>query len=182
MMNDDFNDYFENDEVVEAPQPHVETEQEREDREIAEATIERRHNSVRLLLIALIVLLAGFLCWWVWARYFHPHTQGMERGYVMQVVSEGTLLKTFEGKLLSQRYVADTIVYESNFLFTIRDDSVAMQAKRYEGTGQRVVVTYEQYSGNLPWRGNSTTVVTSLAPDTVPIDTTRIASRRPYIP
>ena len=167
---------------MEAPQPHVETEQEREDREIAEATIERRHNSVRLLLIALIVLLAGFLCWWVWARYFHPHTQGMERGYVMQVVSEGTLLKTFEGKLLSQRYVADTIVYESNFLFTIRDDSVAMQAKRYEGTGQRVVVTYEQYSGNLPWRGNSTTVVTSLAPDTVPIDTTRIASRRPYIP
>ena len=47
MMNDDFNDYFENDEVVEAPQPHVETEQEREDREIAEATIERHGTWLR---------------------------------------------------------------------------------------------------------------------------------------
>ena len=182
-MNDDFNDYFENDQVVESPKPHVETEQEREDREIAEATIERRHNTVRLLLVALIIMLAMFLCWWVWARYFHPHTTGQERGYVMQVTSEGTLVKTFEGKLMSERYVTDTIVYESNFVFTISDDSVAMQAKRFEGTGFRVVVTYETYSGNLPWRGNNTTVVTAIAPDTMPtIDTTHVAVRRPYIP
>lgn len=180
-MNDDFNDYFENDQVVEAPQPHVETPQEREDREIAEATIERRHNTMRLLLVACIALLALFLCWWVWARYFHPSVEGHERGYVMQVVSEGALIKSFEGKLMSERYVADTIVYEANFIFTISNDSIATKAKAYEGTGQRVIVTYETYRGNLPWRGNSTTIVTDICPDTtVTADTTRLTTRRPY--
>lgn len=180
-MNDDFNDYFENDQVVETPAPHVETPQEREDREIAEATIERRHNTMRLLLITIIALLAMFLCWWVWARYFHPAVEGHERGYVMQVVSEGTLIKSFEGKIMSERYVTDTIVYQSNFIFTIKDDSIAIRAKEFEGTGKRVIVTYETYKGNLPWRGNSTTVVTDIALDTTAtIDTTHLTTRRPY--
>lgn len=180
-MNDDFNDYFEHDQEDEVQQPHIETAQEREDREIAEATIERRHNTLRLLLLAIIALLVLFLCWWVWARYFHPQTEGQERGYVMQITSEGTLLKTFEGKILSERYVADTIVYEANFIFTIRDDSIATIAKSFEGTGQRVLVTYETYRGNLPWRGNSTTIVTDIRRDTtITTDTTHLTTRRPY--
>lgn len=180
-MNDDFNDYFEHDLEDEVKQPHVETPQEREDREIAEATIERRHNTLRLLLLVIIALLALFLCWWVWARYFHPQVEGQERGYVMQITSEGTLVKTFEGKFLSERYVTDSIVYEANFIFTIRDDSVATRAKAFEGTGQRVLVTYETYRGNLPWRGNSNNIVTDIRPDTTAtIDTTHLTTRRPY--
>lgn len=180
-MNDDFNDYFEADQTEEIAQPHIETEQEREDREIAEATIERRHNTLRLLMLAIIFLMALFLCWWVWARYFHPQTEGQERGYVMQIVSDGALVKTFEGKMITERYVTDTIVYESNFIFTIREDSIAKKAKSFEGTGQRVIVYYKNYRGNMPWRGNSTTIVTDICPDTtVTIDTTHLTTRRPY--
>lgn len=180
-MNDDFNDYFENDQVEEAQQEHVETPQEREDREIAEATIERRHNTLRLLLMSIIALLAMFICWWIWARYFHPQTEGQERGYIMQVVSDGALVKTFEGKMMSERYVTDTIVYEANFVFTIQNDSIATLAKEFEGTGKRVIVYYHTYRGNLPWRGNTTTIVTDVKLDsTATIDTTRLTARRPY--
>ena len=180
-MDDNFNDYFEKDAEVEKPAEHVETPQEREDREIAEATIERRHNTVRMVLVTLIVLLALFLLWWVWQRYYHPVEQGQERGYIMQVTIEGSLKKTFEGQMMSQRFVTDTIVYESDFRFTIKEDSVAAKAMRLQGSGHRVVVDYEQYKGHLPWNGNSNIIVTDVALDSAfSLDTTRISQRRPY--
>ena len=180
-MDDNFNDYFEKDQVEEAPQPHVETAQEREDRELAEATIERRHDTLRLMIMSAIILLTLLLCWWVWARYFHPSVEGQERGYIMQVTSEGALLKTIEGKMLSVRMVEDTLAYEADFRFTIPDDSIAAKAKQFEGTGKRVVLTYEQYDGTLPWRGSTGTIVTDIAPDSAVIDTSRIAQHRHYI-
>ena len=181
-MNDNFNDYFEKDQVEEVPQPHVETPEEREDRELAEATIERRHDTLRLLLLSAIIIMAMLLCWWVWARYFHPCKQAQERGYIMQVASEGALLKTVEGKMLSVRMVEDTIAREADFCFTLRDGSLIHTAKQFEGTGQRVIVDYDQYRGILPWRGNSHFIVTDIAPDSLPIDTTLITEHRRYIP
>ncbi len=181
-MDDNFNDYFEKDQVEETPQPHVETPQERQDRELAEATIERRHDTLRLMLMAAIILMALLLCWWVWARYFHPSVEGRERGYIMQVTSEGSLLKTIEGKMLSQRLVDDTIAYEADVRFTIRDDSLVAKVKQYEGTGQRVVLYYKHYDGTLPWRGSSNIIATDIVPDSLDVDTTRIAHHRRYIP
>ena len=181
-MDDNFNDYFVKDKEEEVPQPHVETPQEREDRELAEATIERRHNTLRILLVSAIILLTALLCWWFWSTFFHPYAEGQERGYIMQVTSEGSLLKTIEGKMLTQRFIEDTLALESDFRFSIRDDSVAKQAKQYEGTGQLVMVTYKIYHARLPWRGNSPTIVTTIAPDTLRIDTTHIAARRDFIP
>ena len=55
-MDDNFDDYFMTDNEANEPAPHVETPQEREDREIEESTIRRRHNSLRIVLLALIVL------------------------------------------------------------------------------------------------------------------------------
>lgn len=179
-MDDNFNDYFEKDAEVEKPAEHVETPQEREDREIAESTIERRHNTLRLVLIALIALMAFFLLWWVWQRYYHPIAEGQERGYIMTVKTEG-MLKTFEGEMMSQRFVTDSIVCESDFIFTIIDDSVAINAIRLQGSGKRLIVSYKQYKGRLPWRGNTKTIVTDVAIDsTFDLDTTHIAYRWPY--
>ncbi len=181
-MDDNFNDYFEKDQEEEVPQPHIETPQEREDRELAEATIERRHDTLRILLMSAIALLVLLLCWWGWSRFFHPYAEGQERGYITQITSEGSLLKTIEGKMLSQRFVEDTLVLESDFLFSIHNDSVAKAAKQYEGTGQLVMVTYKQYHARLPWRGNSATIVTCVTADTLNIDTTHIAARRNFVP
>ena len=79
-MDDNFNDYFEKDAEVEKPTEHVETPQEREDREIAESTIERRHSTLRLVLMGVVAVLALTLLWWVWSSFFHPYSEGTERG------------------------------------------------------------------------------------------------------
>ena len=65
-MDDNFNDYFDGDAPDELPEVHHETEQEREEREIKEATIERRGNSIKVTLVLIIAAMAFFLGWWLW--------------------------------------------------------------------------------------------------------------------
>ena len=49
-MDDNFDDYFTDNAPEEEQQSHQETEQEREEREIKEATIERRGNTLKVIL------------------------------------------------------------------------------------------------------------------------------------
>ena len=168
-MNDNFEDYFMDDEekVEEVNQPHQETPQEREEREIKEATIERRGNSVKLLLALIIIAMALFLGWWIWQYYFHPYRVSQEKGWIMKVSNEGAVFKTFEGEMISDKYIEDTLVaLHSDFKFSIPDDSLARDAMRLAGEGKRVVLSYDEYKGSVLWRGNSRHVVTKIEFDT----------------
>ncbi len=169
LLDDNFNDYFEQpQEEKPAKEPQVETAEEREEREIKEATIERRYNRVKWaigIFVTLAVLLAIF---WCWQRYFHPYIEGEECGYVETVTNQGTLFKTYEGKMMTEKMLPDTVRrYYSDFLFTIRDDSVARNVMRAAGTGRRVRLSYEEYKGRLPWRGETPRVVTAIEYDTI---------------
>jgi hypothetical protein len=166
-MDDNFNDYFTEDAPEEQPQVHQETEQEREEREIKEATIERRGSSVKILLVLIIVAMALFLGWWMWQYYFHPYRVSQEKGWIMNVSNEGTVFKTFEGEMISEGYIEDTLVaMHSDFKFSIPTDSLARDAMRLAGEGKRVVLTYDEYKGTVMWRGNSHNVVTRIELDT----------------
>ncbi len=167
-MDDNFDDYF-TEEILpeEQQQPHQETENEREEREIKEATIERRGNTVKLVLALIIVAMALFLGWWMWQHYFHPYRISQEKGWIMKVGNEGTLFKTFEGEMISENYIQEDIgVMKSDFHFSIPTDSLARTAMRFAGDGKRVVLTYNEYKGTVLWRGNSRHVVVSIEPDT----------------
>ena len=165
-MDDNFNDYFTEEAPEELPEVRQETEQEREEREIKEATIERRGNSLKLLLVLLIVAMALFLGWWMWQRYFHPYRVSQEKGWIMKVGNEGTLFKTFEGEMISEGYIEDTLVAMHNdFTFSIANDSLARDAMRWSQNGKRVVLTYNEYKGTVMWRGNSRNVVTKIEAD-----------------
>jgi hypothetical protein len=167
-MDDNFNDYFTDENVPEEqPQVHQETEQEREEREIKEATIERRGNSVKMLLALIIIAMALFLGWWMWQHYFHPYRISQEKGWVMKVSNEGTIFKTYEGEMISEGYIEDTLAaMHSDFKFSIPSDSLARDAMRWAGDGKRIVLTYKEYKGTVLWRGNSKHVVTKIEPDT----------------
>ena len=166
-MDDNFDDYFTGDAPEEQPQVHHETEQEREEREIKEATIERRGNSIKVMLVLIIAAMAFFLGWWMWQHYFHPYRQSQEKGWIMKVSNEGTLFKTFEGEMISEGYVEDTLVaMHSDFTFSIPSDTLARYAMRWAQDGGRVVLTYNEYKGKVLWRGNSKHVVTKIEPDT----------------
>ena len=167
-MDDNFDDYFENTPEEEQPQSHVETESEREDREIKEATIERRGYSVKIVLALIILAMALFLGWWVWQYYFHPYRVSQEKGWIMRVSNEGTVFKTFEGEMISESYIEDTLIaMKSDFLFSIPNDSLAREAMHWAGDGSRVILTYEEYKGGIMWRGNSKQVVTAIERDSM---------------
>ena len=86
-MDDNFDDHFIDPHEPEAePQPHVETAQEREEREIREATIERRGSTLKILLALVVVAMVMFLAWWVWQYYFHPYRISQEKGWIMKVM------------------------------------------------------------------------------------------------
>lgn len=167
-MDDNFNDYFTDENVPEEqPQVHQETEQEREEREIKEATIERRGASVKMLLALIILAMVMFLGWWVWQYYFHPYRVSQEKGWIMKVSNEGTIFKTLEGEMISDKYVDDTLLaMHSNFKFSIPTDSLARDAMRWAGDGKRIVLSYNEYKGSVLWRGNSRVVITKIELDT----------------
>ena len=165
-MDDNFNDYFTDDAPEEQPQVHQETEQEREEREIKEATIERRGNSIKLLLVLIIAAMAFFLGWWVYQYYFHPYRMSQEKGWIMKVSNEGTVFKTVEGEMISEGYIEDTLAaMHSDFKFSIPSDSLAREAMRWAGNGKRIILSYNEYKGKVLWRGNSRHVVTNIEPD-----------------
>jgi hypothetical protein len=169
-MDDNFNDYFEEEGVPEE-KPQVETPEQREEREIKEATIERRHNKMRITLLSIIAFIVLVVVGWVWLRYFHSFRESQETGRIMEVANEGTIFKTYEGKMISEKYIADTIhVYQSDFDFTIDDDSVARQLMKLSGTGRKVTLSYREYHGTLPWRGNTSKIVTKVEEDTVGVN------------
>ena len=63
-MDDNFDDYFiEPHEPEPEQEPHQETAQEREEREIKEATIERRGSTLKILLVMIICGMTLFLAW-----------------------------------------------------------------------------------------------------------------------
>ena len=177
-MDDNFNDYFTDDNMPEElPQVHQETEQEREEREIKESTIERRGNTVKVMLALIIVAMLLFLGWWMWQHYFHSYRTSQEKGWIMKVSNEGTLFKTYEGAMISVGYIEDTIAaMHTDVAFSIPTDSLARDAMRWSQNGQRVVLTYNEYKGKVIWRGNSRIVVTKIEPDTI------LVKSNPYQP
>ncbi len=175
LMDDNFNDYFEPENVPD-DKPKEETPEQREEREIKESTIDRtRGFKRRMFLWCLVAVLFGFLFYTVWSRYFHPYkTDCQERGVIMDVANEGTLVKTYECSMISERYISDTVhIYNSNFDFTIKNDSLAREANALKGTGRRVTVYYYEYKGRVPWRGETKRFATRIVPDgSAPVDTT----------
>ncbi len=168
-MDDNFDDHFTevHDPDEQAP-VHYETEQEREEREIKEATIERRGNSVKMMLMLIILAMVLFLGWWVWQYYFHPYRVSQEKGWIMKVSNEGSLFKTFEGEMVSEGYVDESIpAITTNFKFSIPNDTLAREAMRWSQDGKRIILTYNEYKGNVAWRGNSRNVVTKIELDSL---------------
>ncbi len=170
LLDDNFNDYFEQPkEEPAADKPQEETPEQREEREIKEATIERRYNRVKWAIGIFVTLMTLLLVFWLWQRYFHPYIEGEECGYVETVTNQGMLFKTYEGKMMSEKILPDTVRrYYSDFLFTIQDDSVARRVMRNAGTGKRVRLSYVEYKGRLPWRGETKRIVTAVELDTIP--------------
>ncbi len=141
-----------------------ETPEEKEDREIAEDTIVRGYNRMRAILYSIAAVIFISLCTWLWLRYFSPYTtEATETGCIMELKCQGLLFKTYEGTMLSKKYISrpeDWFTYD--FPFSIDDDSIAQQVMQLKGTGKLVTLHYEEYQGTVFWRGNSHRIIKSV--------------------
>ncbi len=168
FLNDDFDDDFMNKEPQAPKQPKQPTQEElqaqRDEQELRDTVIERRPDRLRIMLVCLAVVAVVSATAWLWLRYFHPCKVGQERGVIMEMSASGHL-KTYEGKMMSERLIDSTHVYQTDFLFSTTNDSVAKLASRLAGTGHRVTVYYEEFKGRRLWRGETNRFVTAIVPD-----------------
>lgn len=161
-MKEDKIDFFDGEDIDENQQPQ-ETAEQKENREIADNTIERGGNRFKRIMWGVGAAIVLFIIIWMWLRYFHPSTSMAQRhGYVMEVKCVGTFFKTFEGQMISEEMVADTTkIYQRDFSFSVTNDSIAKSLMSLQGSGKKIVLTYKEYQGTLPWRGSTGRIVTS---------------------
>ena len=125
MAKGEYNDYFDEDSdssPAEEQEPQKEeTAEEIEAREIEGQTIGKRNGSkLRRAIAALVAVAAAAVAVWIAVVFWLPYvTEARKRGAIVDVRQEGLIFKTFEGLMVTDERLADTIhVYERDFLAT----------------------------------------------------------------
>jgi hypothetical protein len=109
----------------------------------------------RNLLIVLILLGGLAFYWW----FFNKYADGERKGTLVKITHRGNIFKTDEGEMwLSCRQT----VNPEKFYFSVTNDSIATVLKTLQD--ECVQVTYIQYRGTLPWRGDNKYIVTGVIP------------------
>ncbi len=167
LINDNFDDYFEgNAPPKKGNTPYVETEEEREERELNETTIERRYNKKRISLIVGVLALLFFLFFFMRCQYYNPE-QRTTKGFVTDVVLRGTVFKTYECTFNEIDAQSPNGIVKKEFKFSVTDDSIAKTLNELKQTSVPAQIFYKEYKGTLPWRGDTKIVVDSIRTDLV---------------
>lgn len=147
--------------------PHNTAEETVEDI-VADKPRRRKSGRGRQILWWTAVILVLVLVGAFWMRYINPYSvDNTERGYITDIEHRGITFKTWEGHMIVEQALTDsTRMYQRDFDFSVDNDSLAREIRKYKGTGRAIKVTYNRYLGSLPWRGSHCIVVTGIEPDT----------------
>ncbi len=103
-----------------------------------------------------LVLALGFSIYWF---FFNRYGSGERTGVLIKITHKGNIFKTDEGEMwLSCRQVTNP----EKFFFSVGSDSLALVLKNLQD--ECVQLTYSQYRGSLPWRGDTKYIVTGVVP------------------
>ncbi|MGM9804083.1 MAG: hypothetical protein ACI308_07900 [Muribaculaceae bacterium] len=157
-------DYYDNEEAPEEEVQQEETPEQREDRELDELVVVNPRDHYRDITLAIIggtVLVAMLVLWWV---FYHPVVhEAQVTGRLMTVKCTGLLFKTYEGSMVSEQFITDSIMRKTDdFHFSIDNDSLSLVLMRSQNTGKRMRLRYKEYLAPLPWRGNNTKIITAI--------------------
>ena len=107
-------------------------------------------------IVIILILIGAFAFYW---RYYNKYADGERKGTLIKITHRGNIFKTDEGEMwLSCRQT----VNPEKFYFTVTNDSIAQALKTLQD--ECVQVTYVQYRGSLPWRGDNKYIVTGVIP------------------
>ena len=109
----------------------------------------------------LIILVAASLLFW-WRFYFPFGEKGVKAGELNFVVYKGYVFKTWEGRLIQAGYKSQVpgSVQSNEFEFSVTNEAIAEKLRL--SSGKLVELSYTEYLGAVPWRGNSKYIVDSI--------------------
>ena len=92
---DFFDDDDENDVIIPKEEEKIETPEEKEEKEIANDTIIRGYNRLRLIVYSLASILTISFFTWLWIHFFSPYTvEAQETGRIMELKLQGMIFNT----------------------------------------------------------------------------------------
>jgi len=104
-----------------------------------------------------ILIVAGYVYW----SFFFTFSDGYRAGLLQKFSRKGTIFKTYEGEMIlsSVQSNKNVTLASEKFIFSVSDKNVALQLDTLQG--KNVVVHYTEKNNTLPWRGESTYIVSS---------------------
>ena len=112
-----------------------------------------------------VLVLAGF----IFFKFCFVYAEGVNEGDINYFQKEGSIFKTYEGKMIqtglktanaSRNNAQGTTIQSNEFKFSVVNENVAKQLE--EGSNTGVKLHWKRYLGTLPWRGNSQFIVDSV--------------------
>jgi hypothetical protein len=99
-------------------------------------------NKILKGLILMTLMALGLFTLYVFLTLNWSYSTGERAGFLQKVSNKGWICKTWEGEL---SLVAMPGAAPEKFLFTVRDESVALKVSA--AAGKRVTLNYEQHKG-----------------------------------
>ena len=111
------------------------------------------------LLFLVILFIAGFIYW----NYYYTFSDGSRAGLLQKFSRKGNVFKTYEGEMIlsSVQSSANIPLASEKFFFSVANKEVAKKLSDLQG--EFIVVYYNEKKATLPWRGESTYMVDSVA-------------------
>jgi len=111
------------------------------------------------LVVGIVLFMAVFIYW----SYYYTYSDGSRAGLLQKVSRKGNIFKTYEGEMILSSVQSNINVplASEKFFFSVSDKRVAEKLSALQG--EFIVVYYNEKKGTLPWRGESTYMVDSVA-------------------
>lgn len=116
-------------------------------------------KTLYLILFLVVLFISGFIYW----SYYYTFSDGSRAGLLQKFSRKGNVFKTYEGEMIlsSVQSSANVPLASEKFFFSVSNKEVAKKLSDLQG--EFIVVYYNEKKGTLPWRGESTYMVDSVA-------------------
>lgn len=105
-----------------------------------------------------VLIVSGYVYW----SFFFTFSDGYRAGMLQKFSRKGNIFKTYEGEMIlsSVQSNQNVTLASEKFLFSVSDKEIALQLDTLQG--RNVIVHYTQKVNTLPWRGETTFIVSSV--------------------
>lgn len=116
-------------------------------------------KTLYIILFLVFLVIAVFIYW----NYYYTFSDGSRAGLLQKFSRKGNVFKTYEGEMIlsSVQSSANVPLASEKFFFSVAKKEVAQKLSDLQG--EFIVVYYNEKKGTLPWRGESTYLVDSVA-------------------